>query len=137
MKLLTLGVAASYSVMKLIQLTIAAILTLGGLAQTDSEEPMTLPGTPTEGGCLEQLIQENFNVTLQSDDPNMRAPVILVRRRRSSRRFPDPNVGISSSPEGKALYSNDTTEVVESMNLTQTELMDLVRNELIDAWKIK
>ena len=116
--------------MKLIQLTIAAILTLGGLAHTP-EELMTPPGTPTEGGCLEQLIQENFNVTVQFDDPNMRVPVILVRRRRSSRRFPDPNVGLSSSPEGKALYSYDTTEVFESMNLTQTELMALVRNELL------
>jgi len=118
--------------MMLIQLAIAAILMLGGLAQTDSEEPLTQFATPIEGGCLARLIQENVTVQsdLESDDPNVRTPVILVRRRGSSRRFPDPNVGLSSSPEGKALYSNETTEVFESMNLTQVELTNLVRNKL-------
>ena len=106
---------------------------LGSLAQTDPEEPITLFATPIEGGYLARLIQEN--VTVQSDDPNVRTPVILVRRRGSSRRFPDPNVELSSSPEGKALYSNEITEVFESMNLTQVELTNLVRNKLI-GWSL-
>jgi len=117
--------------MKLIQLTIAAILTLGGLAQTDPEEPMAPPGTPIEGGCLAKLIGD---VTAQSDDP--KTPMIIVRRRGSSRRFPDPNAAQISSPEGKALYSNETTEFFESMNLTRVELNLTVRNELINVWKL-
>ena len=106
---------------RLIQLKIFVILALGGHAQT---QPMAPPGTPIEGGCLAKLIGD---VTVQSDDPNVRTPVILIRRRGSSRRFPDPNVQ-SSSPEGKALYSNETTEVFESTNLTQAELTNLVRS---------
>ena len=107
---------------RVIQLTIVAVLALSGLVQTKPEEPMTSPShTPTEGGCLIE------DATVQSNHSIVRSPVIVVRRRRSSRQFPDPNLGPSSSPEGKAIYGNETMEVVESVNLVWTAFFELVR----------
>ena len=107
-------------VMRLVQLAIVVSLALGGHAQTDV--PMPGEGTPVIGGCLADLLntsnETNETVTIQSN-LNTTSTMLVVRRRRSSRRFPPPGTE-GQTPEGKAVFSNDSREVVV-MNLTRIE----------------
>ena len=106
--------------MRLLQLTIIASLALFSLAQANPEKPMP---SPIMGGCLARALAERSEEQI-SRDQNRRSTVLVVRRRGSNRGFPGP--GRSTAVDGKALYSNESTEVVVSMNLTQAEIAELV-----------